>query len=694
METNSLVSIIIPIYNVSRFIDECIASACSQTYTNVEIILVDDGSPDNCPRKCDEWARVDSRIKVIHKPNGGLSDARNAGLDAATGKYIYFLDGDDYIAPDLIETAIKHMNSGADMVVFNFNTVQESNEITPVSYHLLQKFQLNNDNRLDFLLKTLLPGKIGWEAWNRMYSRNVIESNNLRFADNRVIFAEDLYFCLCYCMNANTIISIPHTLYYYRLRADSIMENNQAKLNIGRFNELSKAVYNYIVGHNELSHILGDFPKIHFMLMEHILSIARKKHGFTPKEFRKLVRSDIQDLRYFDHFTLNHFSAYHKLEGLWTDAILLEKISYYRYLISGNYLSLQIENKFLYLLWPYLDQTNEIRQAVKQWRKYKHRIFYIGSEEFGNIGDHKINASTISFIKKHFPDRLITEISADEWKKFKEVLKQEIKSDDLIVLCGGGNFGDVYPHSHKIKEEVIQLWPDNTKIIFPQTIHFDNKSTLEHAETIFDKANNVILFVRDKKSFEFASEHFTCEIHLCPDIVLSQSECMDHNRTQTALLCLRNDKEKSISKDLVSKVQQGCISAGLSTKYVDLQLDYHVSKNSREDIIAEYLSMWSTAKIVVTDRLHGMIFAAITGTPCMAFDNYNQKLSGTYQFLEYLPYISLVENDDMLQEKIIELISLEHTQFNLNPMQKHYTKLAEVLNRYATDQRYRSSLQG
>ena len=101
--TKALVSIIVPIFMVEEYLDECIQSIVSQTYSNLEIILVDDGSLDGCPQKCDEWARKDRRIRVIHKPNGGLSSARNAGLDIAKGDYIAFVDSDDYIIPDYVE---------------------------------------------------------------------------------------------------------------------------------------------------------------------------------------------------------------------------------------------------------------------------------------------------------------------------------------------------------------------------------------------------------------------------------------------------------------------------------------------------------------------------------------------------------------------------------------------------------------
>ena len=98
---NNKISVIIPVYKVEEFLDDCVRSVIAQTHTNTEIILVDDGSPDNCPAMCDSWAEKDKRIKVIHKPNGGLSDARNAGLEIATGEYISFIDSDDWILPEM-----------------------------------------------------------------------------------------------------------------------------------------------------------------------------------------------------------------------------------------------------------------------------------------------------------------------------------------------------------------------------------------------------------------------------------------------------------------------------------------------------------------------------------------------------------------------------------------------------------------
>lgn len=107
---NELISVIVPVYKVEPYLDQCISSIVNQTYSNLEIILVDDGSPDNCPAMCDAWAEKDQRIRVIHKPNGGLSDARNAGMAAATGELMAFVDSDDYLAPDMYEHLYQRMS--------------------------------------------------------------------------------------------------------------------------------------------------------------------------------------------------------------------------------------------------------------------------------------------------------------------------------------------------------------------------------------------------------------------------------------------------------------------------------------------------------------------------------------------------------------------------------------------------------
>lgn len=129
---NETVSVIIPVYNVEKYIRKCIESVCGQTYRNLEIILIDDGSPDKSGEICDEYAAADSRIKVIHLENGGVSRARNIGLDMATGKYIGFVDSDDYIRPGMYETLVDNMEKeNVDTVICGFISVTEEGDVLP-----------------------------------------------------------------------------------------------------------------------------------------------------------------------------------------------------------------------------------------------------------------------------------------------------------------------------------------------------------------------------------------------------------------------------------------------------------------------------------------------------------------------------------------------------------------------------------
>lgn len=132
MNEKPLISVIVPIYNVENYLDKCVESIVNQTYKNLEIILVDDGSSDNCPQKCDDWHNIDKRIVVIHKENGGLSDARNAGMDIMKGKYVSFVDGDDYIDERYIEVLYNNLvkyNADVSQVLFNREGLLDSNEI-------------------------------------------------------------------------------------------------------------------------------------------------------------------------------------------------------------------------------------------------------------------------------------------------------------------------------------------------------------------------------------------------------------------------------------------------------------------------------------------------------------------------------------------------------------------------------------
>lgn len=214
------ISIIVPVYNVEKYLPRCIDSILAQTYKNIEVILVDDGSPDKCGAICDEYAKKDKCIKVIHKKNGGLSDARNAGINAAMGEYIGFVDSDDYIVPDMYEklyNAIVKTNS--DIAISNFLYVDEmGNEIgqnnnLPIYDDVLSGRQI--------LGEKMVEDKFWYwvVAWNKLYKKSIFD--DIRYPIGKI--HEDEFIIHSIYAKVDQVACVPDALIYYVQRSDSIM---------------------------------------------------------------------------------------------------------------------------------------------------------------------------------------------------------------------------------------------------------------------------------------------------------------------------------------------------------------------------------------------------------------------------------------------------------------------------------------
>ena len=209
-----LLSIIVPVYNVERYLPKCIDSILAQTFTDFELILVEDGSPDNCPALCDAAAAKDARIRVIHQKNGGLSAARNAGLDAARGEWIGFVDSDDYIAPEMYEVLYQAVQStGADLALCDYAEVDETGALCP-PMHISLAEQVFTGREL---LKNATDSMIQ-PAWNKLYRRAVFAQGKLN---------EDLFLIPEVCLQIQKAVVVPKALYYYVQRGGSIMSGNK-----------------------------------------------------------------------------------------------------------------------------------------------------------------------------------------------------------------------------------------------------------------------------------------------------------------------------------------------------------------------------------------------------------------------------------------------------------------------------------
>ncbi len=245
MESTPRISVIIPVYKVEKYLHTCVDSVLRQTFQDFEIILVDDGSPDNCPALCDEYAGGDSRIRVIHKENAGLGMARNSGLDISSGEYVCFIDSDDYIAPNTLEYCYGlAAKENADQVRFLFRRFSDSDDIHSDIVTVDNDYSVGHGpEKIQPVLNIISPlfdrqtffAPSTASACTALYRRELIEKSNLRFLSERKIMSEDYLFNVDVGAVCDKIIYTSNEFYYYRY-------NNSSTSRTIRHDRVSRAV--------------------------------------------------------------------------------------------------------------------------------------------------------------------------------------------------------------------------------------------------------------------------------------------------------------------------------------------------------------------------------------------------------------------------------------------------------------------
>lgn len=339
-----LISIIVPIYKVENYIHRCIDSILAQSYMSFELILVDDGSPDNCGAICDEYAKTDKRIRVIHKKNGGLSDARNAGLGIAKGEYVLFVDSDDYIEKNTLSTIYENIDTNTSLLNFGYYFEQD-NKVCWVNAHQNKCYSLEkDDDRLRYICNELTDFIVPWNAWCNVFKRDIIVKYQLHFFDNKVVFAEDLFFMLCYVAHAVRIKVVDASLYHYCMRSESIMGIEKERQNIIRFENLANQVHEYYKKHDSCNYLLKRFPLIYYKIIKHAYSQDYQFQKINNVKLKKeYLYSQIYDKKKFREYS--EYSIRHKgyfLNSYSSQRYSFESLSLFRYYATGNSFSLKI----------------------------------------------------------------------------------------------------------------------------------------------------------------------------------------------------------------------------------------------------------------------------------------------------------------------------------------------------------------
>ena len=681
-------TIIIPVYNIEKYLPECIDSAIHQTYPDIRIILVDDGSTDSSGKICDQYAQLDPRISVIHKPNGGLSDARNAGLSQATTKYVYFLDSDDYIEPQAIQilhAAAEHYH--LDVLCFDADIVQEKDcnyseslnyWVTSCTYpdvmpgrKILEDFHTNHDYKSPVQLY--------------FYNREFLERSSLTF--KKGIIHEDELFTFTALLSAERTMHIPVMLYNHRLRSHSIMSSARSQRNSDSL---------YVILHEILDNY-GHFRADPQTKQAYDIGLRSIAGAYF---IRYLEAGRLQDSR--GRIQLNEITSSLRAAGY--DTSVLERRIKLRHLYSLKAFIARIPGlkpsfrfakrtakKLLRHFRPKLD--DECSQILAKLRDTNNpscrRIINLVVPRHGNRGDIAIALAERRLFTENCKSFTLIEIPSEMCGEYSHLIRQHLNSKDILLITGGGFFGSFWRNEPEAALKVLRYLKHNRVIIMPQTVfYFDNKQgrkELALDRKSFANFSDLHVFVRDRNSYELISRTNLFpnakSVDLVPDMVCAMDfQRLAPEKRSGVVVCLRPDVER-----VLDKKQRNALIAELQERFGEVKFwstnpaQRPVKIHNWEEALTESLRTAAGAELVVTDRLHGMLFAAITGTPCVAFDNKTGKVHSVHEWISGCGYVQICRSIDEFEGAVQKAMESPHKWDN-SELIPHFRKIIALIS--------------
>lgn len=289
----------------------------------------------------------------------------------------------------------------------------------------------------------------------------------------------------------------------------------------------------------------------------------------------------------------------------------------------------------------------------------------IDTPTHGNLGDQAIALAQTQIVKSYY------EVTADNFNKLAWLYAKFTPHDKVVIIPGGGFVGSLWPIEEERIHKILSTFSKNKVIIFPQTVYFDLETNsgldfFNKSKQFYEQHKNLTFFVRDNKSYEFLLKNMSnVDARISPDIVLllKYENAISEDRSGI-LLCLRDDIERVLSEDDYEEINESIVArcGTIDIKTTSMVCDLYIPPENRKREVYKKLDEFSKAKLVVTDRLHAMIFSAITATPCIAFGNMSGKVKGVYSWISYLPYIKYVNNIAEFKDTLRE-IDIESTYF-------------------------------
>ena len=316
------------------------------------------------------------------------------------------------------------------------------------------------------------------------------------------------------------------------------------------------------------------------------------------------------------------------------------------------------------------------------------KVVLMGTPTHPNIGDSAIVLAEYAFLEKcGFANSDVIEITFEDLRKLNYSVKKILKKCAIICWHGGGNMGTIWPHEEKLRRCGMRRLPTEfPSLVFPQTIYYEDtpKGQLEKKNSIpiYNGRSGLTIVAREQLSYEIMCRLYPkTQVVVSPDIVLSCEantfgvEKQDRNGI---LLCLRCDKERFIDNELRSEIEDCVTAMGVPWRYTDMYAEEQITKENRAEIVRKKMTEIASSKLIITDRLHGMVFAALTETPCLVLGNNNHKVKGTYEWIKHLPYIRFAESTEELL-RIPKMLELLDNQYNSLPLVPYFDRVKDML---------------
>lgn len=317
----------------------------------------------------------------------------------------------------------------------------------------------------------------------------------------------------------------------------------------------------------------------------------------------------------------------------------------------------------------------------------KPRILLINTPKHGNLGDQALAQAEFLFFQDMLPEYTIVELNGVIIVHLLGLIRLLIRREDIIAIHAGGYLGDLWALEEKQIMNLIRGLYNHRIIIMPQTCYYKDylsSQIFKDNKEFYSKFSNISFVMREGNSYNFFidSEFYKKEnIHLLPDMVTYLSPKTQFTPKDTMLLCFRDDHEKVIGDEIVEQLREISSELGLEIKLTSMVMNYDIYPYDREEELQKKFNEFASSKIVVTDRLHGMLFAAVNNTPCIAFDNVSKKVSGVYEWVKDTSAVRLINPTDLNLQLFKDLLSEDVPEYDNKNLQDKFLELASLIRK-------------